>query len=363
MIIGAVKLTRFTAYELVLVTIILAMIPWSPAWLIGFPVGIWALRKLRQPNVQAAFLANLRRQQGLPQRPVEPPRPPVKKRPAAGPLRRRVGGFVKSMLSVFVPVSRTTGAAARPEAVHGGESVSVLQAGILDRLQREPVIPAAAVTPPPALPRGRVTDLAGMEPFGVRRRRSPWGKLLVAVGGVLFLVMVIFVAAERHAPYSAMPAPGRQVTSTEMALLRDRADQAKRLRSGDQKEALLKLLEATDFEYEMLEVRHTTSQTNRNTVTLDIYPFPEEAKALEDQFWKDLNSKLPNKQLVLEVTRLLPVDGVLYPLAKDSTTRIVIRKSGPWYDWTVNRYGGLVLHGNGPQLPKALERFWKPTDE
>src|SRR5262249_48390782 len=66
MIAGAVKLTQFASYELVLVTIILAMIPCSPAWIIGFPVGIWALKTLRKPQVQAAFLANLRRQHGLP---------------------------------------------------------------------------------------------------------------------------------------------------------------------------------------------------------------------------------------------------------------------------------------------------------
>ncbi|MCH7920863.1 MAG: hypothetical protein IIC50_23170, partial [Planctomycetes bacterium] len=34
---------------------ILAVLPWTPTFLIGVPVGIWALLVLKEPDVKAAF--------------------------------------------------------------------------------------------------------------------------------------------------------------------------------------------------------------------------------------------------------------------------------------------------------------------
>jgi aminoglycoside phosphotransferase (APT) family kinase protein len=366
MIIGAVKLTKFTAYELVLVTIILAMIPWSPAWVIGFPVGIWALKTLRRPRVQAAFLANLRRQHGLPDRPVAPPpRQPVK-RPAPGPLRRHVGGFLKSMLSVFIPQSHTTGVATHAAKAHGeGESPSVVQAAILERLHREPAIPAAPVTPVPGVPRGRVTDLAPVAPCAWWRNPRRKFKLLVAAGILfLFLAMMGMVSAVRksHYDYTTPAASVWQITPAEMSLLSDRADLVKRIRLKEKTDKVRQLLEETDHEYQALQAHHTTQLTNPDgRMEVIIYPFPKEAKGLEEQFRVELK-KLLDEQLVRDVVRTLSVNGVLYPLAREQTTVEIYKLGRGGYHWTVSRHGRM-LHNNGPQLPKAFERFGKPIED
>jgi hypothetical protein len=42
-------------YEFCVITSILAMLPISFHFLVGLPVGIWALRVLRRPEIKAAF--------------------------------------------------------------------------------------------------------------------------------------------------------------------------------------------------------------------------------------------------------------------------------------------------------------------
>ena len=44
---------------------ILAILPWSPASLLGIPVGIWCLRTLYSPAVKAAFVRESLQQRGL----------------------------------------------------------------------------------------------------------------------------------------------------------------------------------------------------------------------------------------------------------------------------------------------------------
>jgi hypothetical protein len=53
---GAIHLRRMTGYEWCIAACIIAMVPWSIAALIGLPVGIWAFRSLRRPDVRDAFL-------------------------------------------------------------------------------------------------------------------------------------------------------------------------------------------------------------------------------------------------------------------------------------------------------------------
>jgi hypothetical protein len=52
---------------------LVALLPWSPAWVLGLPVGIWALVVLGRPEVIRAFLRN--REGALPG-PVGSPNPP-----------------------------------------------------------------------------------------------------------------------------------------------------------------------------------------------------------------------------------------------------------------------------------------------
>src|SRR5262249_48554637 len=56
--IGAVQMMRLRSYPSALAAAILAVIPWSPAWILGLPFGIWALVILAKPEVRAGFRKN-----------------------------------------------------------------------------------------------------------------------------------------------------------------------------------------------------------------------------------------------------------------------------------------------------------------
>ncbi|MCH8193900.1 MAG: protein kinase [Planctomycetes bacterium] len=55
MMIGAGSMWRLGSYGLAAFAAILAVLPWTPTFLIGVPVGIWALLVLKEPDVKAAF--------------------------------------------------------------------------------------------------------------------------------------------------------------------------------------------------------------------------------------------------------------------------------------------------------------------
>jgi hypothetical protein len=57
---GALNMLRLRGYALAATASIVAMIPWSPGWLVGLPCGIWACVVLGQPAVAAAFLSEKR---------------------------------------------------------------------------------------------------------------------------------------------------------------------------------------------------------------------------------------------------------------------------------------------------------------
>ncbi len=54
-VLGAWCMRRFRAYDLSMMAAILAMVPWSPAWILGIAIGGWSLSVLRRKEVQAAF--------------------------------------------------------------------------------------------------------------------------------------------------------------------------------------------------------------------------------------------------------------------------------------------------------------------
>jgi tRNA A-37 threonylcarbamoyl transferase component Bud32 len=57
LITGAMKMLRLRWYPVAATAAIVAMIPWSPAWLVSLPFGIWACIVLGRPAVAAAFLS------------------------------------------------------------------------------------------------------------------------------------------------------------------------------------------------------------------------------------------------------------------------------------------------------------------
>ena len=56
LITGGIKMLRLRWYPLAATAAIVAMIPWSPAWPLSLPFGIWACIVLGRPAVAEAFL-------------------------------------------------------------------------------------------------------------------------------------------------------------------------------------------------------------------------------------------------------------------------------------------------------------------
>jgi hypothetical protein len=55
MILGGLAMMNLQSYTLAKTSGVIALIPVTPAWLLGLPTGIWALAVLGRPHVKAAF--------------------------------------------------------------------------------------------------------------------------------------------------------------------------------------------------------------------------------------------------------------------------------------------------------------------
>jgi serine/threonine protein kinase len=99
LIMGAVQMKRLRGYPLAAMAAILAMIPWSPAWLIGLPVGIWTCILLGRPSVAEAFLSDKRQLDSQPSK---------ARKPSGG--RNRFLALVRSVAGYILPTmaGRTT---------------------------------------------------------------------------------------------------------------------------------------------------------------------------------------------------------------------------------------------------------------
>jgi tRNA A-37 threonylcarbamoyl transferase component Bud32 len=87
MLAGALQMMRRRAFLLCVTAALLAVVPWSPAWLLGLPAGIWALVVLSQPEVILAFLGVRR---GAPPISADPPKRP-------GPVAAKMWSFLRSV--------------------------------------------------------------------------------------------------------------------------------------------------------------------------------------------------------------------------------------------------------------------------
>jgi predicted Ser/Thr protein kinase len=88
------------SYQFVVAAAMWAMVPWSPAALIGIPFGFWALHILRRPRVQADFGVYGSSGAGAPDEPPLALSADTADRPT-GPVRRGVRRFFGSMYSLM----------------------------------------------------------------------------------------------------------------------------------------------------------------------------------------------------------------------------------------------------------------------
>jgi serine/threonine protein kinase len=92
---GAVQMLRRRAYPLCVAAALVAVVPWSPAWLAGLPVGIWALVVLSRPEVILAFL---RDRGGATPGSTDPPKAP-------GPVAGKLQSWFRSFAGYFVTMT------------------------------------------------------------------------------------------------------------------------------------------------------------------------------------------------------------------------------------------------------------------
>jgi hypothetical protein len=125
---SAVMMRRLRWYPLAATSSILAMIPWSPGWLIGLVFGIWTCIILGKPEVVEAF---------YPSRALaEPASTPVPRAAIAGRFR----SLLRSMGRYMLPTFR---AARSATSQTGGE-----QSSIEDPMARATVDDAGTPRPP-----------------------------------------------------------------------------------------------------------------------------------------------------------------------------------------------------------------------
>jgi hypothetical protein len=97
---GARRLMKLQGLAWVFLAIILCMLPWSPAIIIGLPVGIWALFVINRFQVRMAFA---RTALGSAHGAVATPwnNPPIEQQPT-GPFRRRMRSMLLGIQSLFI---------------------------------------------------------------------------------------------------------------------------------------------------------------------------------------------------------------------------------------------------------------------
>jgi tRNA A-37 threonylcarbamoyl transferase component Bud32 len=112
LILTAVQMFRLRHHMIAVMGSVLALLPWSPGWILGLPFGIWALVVLSKPEVMAAFLGDRQGSAG--------PSPGPAKLPAAQKGRVRaffhsVGRYCFTRLSGRQPRSNPAGIEIMPQ--------------------------------------------------------------------------------------------------------------------------------------------------------------------------------------------------------------------------------------------------------
>jgi hypothetical protein len=350
---GAAKMSRLESYELVVVAIILAMLPFSYHCLIGLPIGAWALWVLRRPDVKAGFVLNWRRRLRSPaQHGIQSPQA------AEAKPTGFIQGLVRSALGALtLIVHRPTPAESAP-----------VSADVLASAGRET---AGAATPPsPAQGRvtpvreARMTGAAIVPPGGDQRRRFPvWAQVTFVAMGIFALIVVasLYFAADilREMTGIRPAAP-----SNEPTLAFYRGDPRHLGLYGDQLDKITDIFRAADQEYLEIEARHTRPEVlQRMRCKVTVSPFEEELKKLEDRVWLQLQTVLNFMGQMENARKLLPLRGSLFPLGKDATTIEIVRE-GNEYRWRTSKLAdqGPGQWFRGPQLPKEYARFWVETE-
>jgi tRNA A-37 threonylcarbamoyl transferase component Bud32 len=352
---SALQNAGLSSYRLVLTAVILAMLPLSIHFLIGLPVGLWALWVLTRPEVKAAFARNMR--QGTGPAGGHRPRmaPPAPRKPT-GPILGMVKSALHAMLTLIVhrptAVSSVAEAEAGPEVQEGEKSAAV--PGALHAH-------ADAATP---VHQARKTDRELGSPSSGRRRGPLWKFVVLSlvIGVVLGLGLILgFTMARRdNRDYSRGTYTEESPPSDEAALAFHRC-KIGLLASGDQARQANAILRTADEEYLKIEARHTERALVENgIVTITVLPFQEELKTLEDRVWSQLATVFVYDYQLRRVKQLLPMRGSLFPFGTDAITIQIRNERNGWFHWRVSKPGDPAKGqwNYGAELPPEYRRFW-----
>ncbi len=358
LVLGASHMLRRRSYHLALMAAMWACLPWSPAWIIALPFGIWALRVLGRRDVQLAFGLPFQQHEAAFERPMaaipvarpapQPPQP-------TGPIRRGVRSFFGSMYSLMFH-SRME----NPSSPAGS-------APVLTALPADAALAAAqyvAHDPLQSWPEHRRS----------RRLIWPWiviGILALLVSAVLFQVFVfgfrskaVWLEAQRAA--SVRPSQGMTILEERY---RDFITQRDLLYPFKQEvEAVFRKSEA---EYLALEARFTKRErTGPSRVTITIKPFATELQELDKRLQSNLHAVIRRnmQQQGMKITSdgktkaenpPQYVDQNAFPFGREEARIEIWRDFNGWYQGKVSRgKDKAVEEFSGPQLPKMYERFW-----
>jgi tRNA A-37 threonylcarbamoyl transferase component Bud32 len=355
-LIGAVKLAKCRSYAWVMFATILAMLPAGYHAFVGIPIGIWVLRVLKRPEVQAVFALNLRRAYGAapplptpgsiqkeivdrvlqrahgdasqPQPVPQHPQPPMQ----GGMVERRARSFMGSVFSMFLP---------RSAFGHRQEPT------------QPELMPAPAVPVPPR-------ESPVLTPRLARRRgRAKWALAIVAVIMVFSWLRMNHFSVGHH-----MPPLSATVVEPEALQVEHLDSYSGPLAlSPSQLDRIKYVLRTGDSSYQELERQHTQRFVNRaGHQFVKIASFAGQAAELEINIRASLDRfELLGPEHHVQLKKLLPPDGNLLPFGQDEI-QIEMWRTGKKYHWEVKRSSGsdckTIAQGTSEALPKTYRRFW-----
>jgi tRNA A-37 threonylcarbamoyl transferase component Bud32 len=354
---GAYRMMKLKSYHSSVMAGVWACIPWSPAWVMALPFGIWALRVLGRREVQIAFGQPFERHDYAFDRPMaaipvalpasEPPQP-------AAPARRGVRAFVGSMYSLMFHSRVDQPASAVAHADRSAEPAP------MDRgpapLARHVAARQMAMRVPP---RERSKVHTALWVFGLV------AVVTLLVGGVVAIFSVR--QAGRWMEMRAFEEHGSGKMTILGGRYRDLVTTVHLDRFG-LGEDVRQVFESTEAEYLALEARFTKRERKEgNRIRVTIRSFEKDAKDLEKLFFDKLQSATHGSFMV-DIHRQLP-ENRLFPFGRQEVRIELWREDGQYH----GKVSQEVLEGqppeakmvekaveefSGPALPPMYKRFW-----
>jgi tRNA A-37 threonylcarbamoyl transferase component Bud32 len=347
---GALRMMRMTSYHSSVMAAFWACFPWSPAWVMGLPFGIWALRVLGRREVQIAFGGPFEQHEEAFERPmadIPVATPAVEQPQPTGPARRGVRAFVGSMYSLMFH-SRMENPSAQ------GSDADAANPAVIRPINPRPFPrPGAAALSPPARPASK-------------SHTGLWVLCILSAVGVLALAALAIIGVLR----SERARMAEQLAWAEhgggkMVILGDRyrdlvtTTNLDRFGFGDN---VRQVFQSAERDYLALESRFTKRERKeRNRVRVSIGKFSDDVKDQETLFLNKLQS-VTNGMFMNEFRRQLP-ENKIFPFGSKEVHIELWREEGLFHGKVTQEFAGqpdaqTLEEFSGLELPPRYKRFW-----